>query len=111
MVEAVDMITHGLGGDSAVRVDDSHRATGVILGPGREIPVSLLASQFPGIVPAKLAEQSARPLPNAYDARFLLRNQALPSRDLREGDQTLAYPSPRGWQAARPTSRNPRPRQ
>ncbi len=89
MVEAVDMITHGLGGDSAVRVDDSFRATGVILGPGREIPISLLATQFPEIVPAKLSEQLARSLSNAHDARFLVRNPALSTRDLRDSDLAL----------------------
>ncbi|MEM7210367.1 MAG: hydantoinase/oxoprolinase family protein [Pseudomonadota bacterium] len=89
MVEAVDMVTHGLGGDSAVRIDDTHRATGVILGPGREIPISLLATQFPGIVADHLEPQRARSLPNGHDARFLLRNPALPSHDLKDADRAL----------------------
>lgn len=89
MVEAVDMVTHGLGGDSAVRIDDSHRAAGVILGPGREIPVSLLAAEHPDIVPAILRAQLARPLAHIDDARFLIRNPALPARDLKPAEREL----------------------
>ena len=89
MVEAVDMVTHGLGGDSAVRVDDGHRTSGVILGPGREIPVSLLAAEHPDVVPAILRAQIARPLPGTDDARFLIRNPDKPVDNLDAADTEL----------------------
>ena len=89
MVEAVDMVTHGLGGDSAVRIDDTHRGTGIILGPRREVPVSLLALEYPDAVLAVLRAQRARPLPQSDDARFLMRNPVRPLRDLTPAEREL----------------------
>ncbi|MEL6999408.1 MAG: hydantoinase/oxoprolinase family protein, partial [Pseudomonadota bacterium] len=88
MVEAVDMVTHGLGGDSEVRVDDTHRAEGVLLGPQRAIPISLLAKQHPGVM-GILREQTARLLSSPADARFLIRNPAVRPSDLKEADQKV----------------------
>ena len=47
MVEAVDVHTVGLGGDSHVRLDGERR---ILIGPRRVVPLSLLASQHPRIV-------------------------------------------------------------
>ncbi len=47
MVEAVDVHTLGLGGDSHVRLDGDRR---VLIGPRRVVPLSLLASQYPQVV-------------------------------------------------------------
>ncbi len=47
MVEAVDMHTVGLGGDSHVRVDEENH---LAIGPRRVVPLCLLASQFPHVV-------------------------------------------------------------
>ncbi len=47
MVEAVDVRTCGLGGDSEVRLDRDVRMR---LGPRRVMPLSLLAHQFPGVL-------------------------------------------------------------
>lgn len=47
MVEAIDMHTTGLGGDSEIRTADKNR---IIVGPQRVIPLSLLGAQFPQII-------------------------------------------------------------
>ncbi len=71
MVQAVDMATHGLGGDSEVTVDDRSAEPRVTLGPRRLIPVSLLATEHPGIR-ATLERQLQSAAPGGQDARFLL---------------------------------------
>jgi N-methylhydantoinase A/oxoprolinase/acetone carboxylase beta subunit len=52
MVEAVRVISIGLGGDSEVRFNG---ATGIQLGPRRVVPLSLLANQYPPAVAAVAA--------------------------------------------------------
>jgi len=49
MVEAVEMKTVGLGGDSEVRIDTRDRSGPVLLGPERAIPICRLAVQHPDI--------------------------------------------------------------
>ena len=57
MVEAADVHTVGLGGDSHVRLNGSSLA----IGPQRVIPLCLLASQHPGIVDKlKIQEQEKK---------------------------------------------------
>lgn len=46
MVEAVDVHTTGLGGDSYVRLDEARRLS---IGPRRVVPLSLLASEWPAV--------------------------------------------------------------
>jgi N-methylhydantoinase A/oxoprolinase/acetone carboxylase beta subunit len=46
MVEAVDVHTAGLGGDSHVRLDAEGR---LLIGPRRAVPLCLLASEHPGV--------------------------------------------------------------
>ena len=60
MVEAVDMHTAGLGGDSQVSVNEALAAggDGLSIGPRRVIPLCLLASEHPAVVDA-LREQAA----------------------------------------------------
>jgi len=52
MVEAADVHTVGLGGDSHVRLDGGHvaGANGLTIGPRRVVPLSLLAAQYPEVV-------------------------------------------------------------
>jgi N-methylhydantoinase A/oxoprolinase/acetone carboxylase beta subunit len=73
MVEAIDVHTTGLGGDSHVRMDGGGE---LLIGPGRVIPICLLASQFPD-VKAELSAQEAMPgrkhLPDS--AQFLTRSR------------------------------------
>jgi N-methylhydantoinase A/oxoprolinase/acetone carboxylase beta subunit len=68
MVEAVDVHTVGLGGDSHVRVA-SDRA--LLIGPQRVVPLSLLASQHPEVV-AELHRQVAVPSREDVAAQFVL---------------------------------------
>jgi N-methylhydantoinase A/oxoprolinase/acetone carboxylase beta subunit len=57
MVEAVDVHTAGLGGDSHVRFD---RQGQLLIGPRRVVPLCLLASQHPDVV-GELRRQAASP--------------------------------------------------
>jgi N-methylhydantoinase A/oxoprolinase/acetone carboxylase beta subunit len=78
MVEAVRVISVGLGGDSEVRFNS---ASGISVGPRRVIPLSLLAHQFPSILGA-MKEQLAQS-PNRRNNRFAVRleyNEVLLSR-------------------------------
>jgi N-methylhydantoinase A/oxoprolinase/acetone carboxylase beta subunit len=71
MVEAVEVRTFGLGGDSEVHAT----ADGLRLGPRRVVPLSLAAIQHPGIL-ATLERQLADE-PGEQDGRFALRQRAL----------------------------------
>ncbi len=73
MVEAIDVHTSGLGGDSYVRIDGEGA---LLIGPRRVIPISLLASQFPE-VKQELALQQAMPGRKhlAEAAQFLTRSR------------------------------------
>lgn len=68
MVEAVDVHTVGLGGDSHVRLDGNRRLT---IGPQRVVPLSLLAAQHPEVL-AELRSQAAVPPRDDVAAQFLL---------------------------------------
>ena len=70
MVEAAEIRTCGLGGDSEVRPITRGRTGGVTLGPRRAVPLSLLALQWPELKD-KLEEQLALAVPMATDARFV----------------------------------------
>ena len=71
MVEAADIRTCGLGGDSEVTSVGRGTAGGLTLGPRRAVPLSLLATQWPE-VKDKLAEQLAVAVPMSTDARFVM---------------------------------------
>jgi N-methylhydantoinase A/oxoprolinase/acetone carboxylase beta subunit len=70
MVEAVDVRTTGLGGDSEVDFDSKHRLR---VGPRKAMPLCLLAHQFPEVLASlkSLSEQERLP---AHPAHFALRN-------------------------------------
>jgi len=74
MVEAVDVHTCGLGGDSEVYFDREQR---LVVGPRKATPLSLLATQFPQLIGElrKVAE-TERPIP--FSPQFAYRN---PGRD------------------------------
>jgi N-methylhydantoinase A/oxoprolinase/acetone carboxylase beta subunit len=69
MVEAIDMSTTGLGGDSEVACAADGTPT---LGPRRLIPLSLLAHHHPSMV-AVLEATLGRHVPRATDGRLALR--------------------------------------
>lgn len=72
MVEAADIHTTGLGGDSEIQVDDSGQ---LIIGPRRVVPLSLLALDHPEIL-----EVLRRQLNGHFDGntgRFVMRERPL----------------------------------
>ena len=71
MVEAADIRTCGLGGDSEVRPVSRGTAGGLTLGPRRAVPLSLLASQWPE-AKDRLAAQLDVTVPMATDGRFVM---------------------------------------
>lgn len=73
MVEAVRVQSWGLGGDSELRVD---AAGGLVLGPRRLVPLSLLGRDHPAVLDA-LRAQLERPVGRALDGRFAVRARAL----------------------------------
>lgn len=70
MVEAVRVYSIGLGGDSEVRFSGGH---GISIGPRRVVPLSLLASEHPEVLPALEAQANSEP--NSSQLRFALRSQ------------------------------------
>ncbi len=68
MVEAVDVRTTGLGGDSLVRLDGERR---LLIGPGRVVPLCLLASDHPDVV-AELERQAAQGGDEPWVGQFAL---------------------------------------
>jgi len=72
MVEAVAMHTYGLGGDSMVEIDETQN-TKVKLGSQRQLPIGLLAVDYPEEIFDALNRQSQMEFPNHLCARFALR--------------------------------------
>lgn len=72
MVEAVDIHTIGLGGDSQVTVDDRGPTSELRLGPRRVVPVSLLATSEPELVHTVLDRQLAEEGPRWLAGQFAL---------------------------------------
>jgi N-methylhydantoinase A/oxoprolinase/acetone carboxylase beta subunit len=74
MVEAIDVHTCGLGGDSEVFLDREARLS---VGPRKAMPLSLLAEQFPDVL-ADLRQLGANEQPPPFATQFAFRN---PGRD------------------------------
>jgi len=70
MVEAVDVRTSGLGGDSEVGFD---RQTRMTVGPRKAMPLSLLAHRFPAML-AQLRAIAELERPPDYPTEFVFRN-------------------------------------
>jgi len=75
MVEAVNVRTYGLGGDSEVRHNDNGH---ILLGPRRVVPLSLLVHEHPEVIEL-LKKQIERSVAASHDGRFavLLRDPGL----------------------------------
>lgn len=87
MVEAVKVVAIGLGGDSEVRFGGGE---GLVIGPRRVLPLSLLAHTHPWVLPV-LARQQGE-VPHASQIRFAQRLQgdaAMVARLL--PDETMAW--------------------
>jgi N-methylhydantoinase A/oxoprolinase/acetone carboxylase beta subunit len=94
MVEAIDVRTTGLGGDSEVHTDRAD----VTVGPQRRVPLSLLAVQFPEIV-GSLGADVNEPPSRDVAAAFVVRVSAHPPSGLgaieqRVFDRLKARPTP-----------------
>jgi N-methylhydantoinase A/oxoprolinase/acetone carboxylase beta subunit len=70
MVEAVDVRTCGLGGDSEVYFD---RRGGLCVGPRKAMPLSLLAHQVPAVLAQLKSTADLQRLPD-YPSQFAFRN-------------------------------------
>ncbi len=75
MVEAVDVRTSGLGGDSEVGFDRQCRLS---VGPRKAMPLSLLAQHFPGVLTQLRMIADLERLPD-HPAQFALRNPDRPA--------------------------------
>jgi len=76
MVQAVQIYTYGLGGDSEVRIEDSGR---IDLGPRRLIPLSLLAQENPEILDDLKRQMDRRTL-GPYTGRYVVTQRAWKDR-------------------------------
>lgn len=95
MVEAIELRTSGLGGDSRLHCDEHGR---LCLGPERHVPLSLLAHDHPEII-GTLEAQAGREQSRELDARFVRlvrtpegtvgRSQAALLRLLADGPRSL----------------------
>jgi N-methylhydantoinase A/oxoprolinase/acetone carboxylase beta subunit len=70
MVEAIDVHTCGLGGDSEVHFDREQRLS---IGPRKAMPLSLLAEQLPAVL-SDLRQLAREERPPIYAAQFAWRN-------------------------------------
>ncbi|MBN1137503.1 MAG: hydantoinase/oxoprolinase family protein [Anaerolineae bacterium] len=84
MVEAVDVHTVGLGGDSRVRVTAGRKLS---IGPQRVVPLSLLAQQHPKVV-EDLCNQTTTPPRDEEAAQFLLEGRP-PQRPLYDAEAAI----------------------
>ena len=91
MVEAVEMVTAGIGGDSEVRIDTRDPSGPVLLGPERAIPLCRLATTYPEIH-AVLDEQLAAPMSLSTYGRILVSEAPadVVASDQREADVLAA---------------------
>jgi len=89
MVEAVAMRTTGLGGDSQVHVNSEGLTGGLVLGPRRVLPVSLIAVDAADVVHAALDRQLNAPVPGEYDGRFIRAQQGAEAVGLTDREQRL----------------------
>lgn len=96
MVEAVEMHTHGLGGDSEVTIDDRGGAARVVLGPRRVSPICVLAAEEPDLVHRTL-DSWTYPV-RRHDVRFLAATGRPGAVSARE--QTLLDRMGEGWRRA-----------
>ncbi len=89
MVEAVAMKTFGLGGDSEVSIEPGALKPEIKLGPGRLVPVCLIASRFGSVVHDSLDKQLRSPLNGRHDARFAFTSGGQSAAGLSANEQKL----------------------
>ncbi len=89
MVEAVAMRTTGLGGDSQVHARQDGLSGGVILGPRRVLPISLLAHDAADVIHAALDMQLNAVTPGEFDGRFVRAIEGVNAGGLTVRDATV----------------------
>ncbi len=89
MVEAIDVHTCGLGGDSEVYFDREQR---LAVGPRKAMPLSLLVEQFPAVL-SDLRQLAREERPPVFATRFAFRNAG------RDPDAHLDRLERRTWDA------------
>ncbi len=72
MVEAVAMNTFGLGGDSEIKLEDIGLDPELVLGPGRVVPVSLLAMENKSIIHDALERQLRTSIRGRHEGKFAM---------------------------------------
>lgn len=88
LVEAVDMATTGLGGDSEVRIDERADGGPIVIGPDRALPIGRLAVDHPEIV-VELTRQADSVDTRSGDARFVVLVGAVDSAGLEEREAKI----------------------
>ena len=73
MVEAVLMHTHGLGGDSEVRLADRAVGPQLEVGPRRVVPLTLMAVRHRAVIVEELERRLRDEIPGVYDGMFVER--------------------------------------
>lgn len=79
MVEAVEMHTHAIGGDSELRVAERALGAQLELGPRRVVPLARVGLEHPEAVAAMLRRQLATAVPGEFDG-ILVWATGIPSR-------------------------------
>jgi N-methylhydantoinase A/oxoprolinase/acetone carboxylase beta subunit len=89
MVEAVGMRTPGLGGDREVHVNGDGLIGGLMLGPRRVLPVSLIAHEAPEVVHRALDAQLRATIPGEHDGAFVRAVPGIEAGGLAERDEAV----------------------
>ena len=89
MVEAVLMHTHGLGGDSEIRLADRAVGAQFEVGPRRVVPLSLMGEQHVDLLRNELRARLNDEIPGAFDGMFLQRTARAEGAVLDRNEQTV----------------------
>lgn len=89
MVEAVMMHTHGLGGDSEVRLKDRAAGCELEVGPRRVVPLSLMAETHGDVIRRELEHQLNEEIPADTDGMFLQRTARADGAALDRNEQQV----------------------
>ena len=89
MVEAVMMRTHGLGGDSEVRLKDRAAGCELEVGPRRVVPLSLMAETHGDVIRRELEHQLNEEIPADTDGMFLQRTARADGAALDRNEQQV----------------------
>ena len=89
MVEAVLMHTHGLGGDSEIRLADRAVGSQLEVGPRRVVPLSLMGEQHGELLRNELRARLNDEIPGAFDGMFLQRTARAEGAVLDRNEQAV----------------------